>query len=151
MIVYEGPGNILESQRQTLMCTTNVVGAMGAGVAKAFRDAYPDLYAYYLKHFPKRSTAPNPMLARVLRVYPINEQQQCLLFPTKVHWRNPSPLVLVTDNLRQLMQTYEQLGITSLAIVPPGCSNGGLQWSQVRPWVYKALDGLPIEVDILTG
>ncbi len=151
MIVYEGPGDVLKSQRQTLMCTTNVVGAMGAGVAKAFRDAYPELHAHYLSLFPRRSTMPNPQLARQLHVFPINEHQQCLLFPTKVHWRDPSPPALVVDNLKALRLTYRELGITSLAAVPTGCRNGKLPWAMVRSWLYLAFADLPIEVDILTG
>jgi hypothetical protein len=151
MIVYEGPGNVLHSDRQTLMCTTNVVGAMGAGVAKAFRDAYPELYAHYRSLFPVRKQTPNPMLARQLHVFPINDRQQCLLFPTKVHWRDPSPPGLVVDNLKALRRDYAKLGITSLAAVPTGCRNGQLPWPLVRRWLYLAFEDLPIEVDILTG
>lgn len=148
MISYEGVGDLFESKRQTLMCTTNVAGAMGAGVAKEFRDRYPELYERYLELFP-REYYPDPSLAKKLYVFPINEHQQCLLFPTKVHWRNPSPWSLMWDNLAQLASQFQELGITSLAMPPIGCGNGGWKYEQVMRAIHHHLGPLPIEVDVL--
>lgn len=150
MIVYEGEGNILNSERQTLLCTTNVAGAMGAGVAKAFKERYPDLHSFYMEKFP-REYFPKPSRGLELYTFPINDTQQCLLFPTKIHWRNPSPWKLMWENLAQLASNFEELGITSLAMPPIGCGNGGWQYRNIRAAIHHHLGPLPIEVDVLFG
>jgi len=148
MISFEGQGNLFQSKRQTLLCTTNVAGAMGAGIAKEFRDRYPELYEFYLERFP-REYYPDPALGNQLYVFPINDEQQCLLFPTKINWRNPSPWKLMWDNLAQLAARYEELRITSLAMPPIGCGNGGWKYEQVIRAIHHHLGPIPIEVDVL--
>lgn len=87
MIVYEGPGDILASQRQTLACTINVVGAMGKGVALAFARQYPDVQSFYLRQFPKIAERyPDPGYGRRLFLCPLDAQRQCLLLPTNRRW-----------------------------------------------------------------
>src|SRR5205807_121320 len=39
-------------------------------------------------------------------------------------------------------------GITSVAMPPLGCGNGGLEWSEVGPLIYQKLHTLPINVEI---
>lgn len=153
MIIYEGPGDILASTRQTLVCTTNVVGAMGKGLALAFAQRYPDLLAFYQAKFPRHDGRKlNPLFGRQLHVFPINDTQQCLLFPTKMHWRNPSPWALIADNLQLLQRQYRTLNIQSMAIPPLGCSNGGLNYHRdIRPLMMCMLRDAPFDVDILTG
>ena len=38
------------------------------------------------------------------------------------------------------------IGITSIAVPPLGCGNGGLDWRDVRPLIDEALGGLPVRV-----
>ncbi len=38
------------------------------------------------------------------------------------------------------------MGITSLAMAPLGCGNGGLSWDVVGPLIYRKLSALPIDV-----
>lgn len=39
-------------------------------------------------------------------------------------------------------------GITGIALPPLGCGNGGLEWSEVGPLIYRKLHGLPIDVEV---
>jgi hypothetical protein len=41
----------------------------------------------------------------------------------------------------------EALKIKSIAIPPLGCGNGGLNWSEVKPLIEAAFEGLP-EVNV---
>lgn len=63
-----------------------------------------------------------------------------------------SPLDLIRDNLTRVARHYRAVGITSLALPPPGCGNGGLDYeSTVRPLLYELFDPLPLQVDVLFG
>jgi O-acetyl-ADP-ribose deacetylase (regulator of RNase III) len=42
-------GNIFESPAQVIVNTVNTVGVMGKGIAKAFKDYYPDMFQEYQK------------------------------------------------------------------------------------------------------
>lgn len=158
MIIREDVGDLFNCQSQTLACTTNSVGAMGKGVALEFRKRVDGLYEFYQRRNPPMPYALTPRLredverrAHVLDVYPIaNQGKQVLLFPTKYHWRDNSPLELIEDNLRTLSQSYQNLGIESLAIPALGCGNGGLLYDRdVRPLVWTYLNPLPIPVEVL--
>jgi O-acetyl-ADP-ribose deacetylase (regulator of RNase III) len=41
-----------------------------------------------------------------------------------------------------------ELGISSIAIPPLGCGNGGLDWADVEPLILRALGPLSETVDI---
>lgn len=151
MIVREYEGDLFDSHMQTLLNPVNVVGVMGKGLALAFRKRFPQVYTEYLKHFPKTyERRVHPAKGRRLYVAPMTDHQQCLLFPTKLHWKDPSPLGLVADNLRLLARDYQQLGIRSLALPLLGCGHGALDWVRhVRPLIYRQLDPLPIAIEIV--
>jgi len=64
-------------------------------------------------------------------------------FPTKRHWRHPSKLEWVREGLVDLRRVVTELGITSIAVPPLGCGNGGLEWRDVRGLIEEALGDLP--------
>src|SRR3546814_3117731 len=51
---------------------------------------------------------------------------------TKNHWRDASQLRWVQSGLFELAQQARAAGVRSIALPPPGCSNGGLDWRDVR-------------------
>lgn len=142
-IVSVEKGNIMHSQRQTLVCTINTVGAMGAGVAKAMRNEVPGLWKFYRKLYEGNALRVNRMF-----VYKWGERQ-ILLFPTKKDWRNDSQEGWIENNLSRLAVKWEDMGITSMAIPPLGCGNGNLDFGRVEPMMRLFLDGLPFETDIV--
>jgi hypothetical protein len=64
-------------------------------------------------------------------------------FPTKKHWRHPSKFQWVRDGLEDLKRVIVEKQITSIALPPLGCGNGGLEWNQVRPAIEAAFASLP--------
>jgi uncharacterized protein YwgA len=52
----------------------------------------------------------------------------------------------IVAGLEYLEAHYEAWGITSLAVPPLGCGNGGLEWRVVGPTLYQHLSRLPIPV-----
>ena len=64
-------------------------------------------------------------------------------FPTKGHWRSSSKLDDIREGLTSLREVIADHGIRSIAIPPLGCGHGGLDWRDVRPLIFEALDGMP--------
>ncbi len=69
-------------------------------------------------------------------------------FPTKKHWRNPSRLEWIQEGLVDLVRVVQELGISSIALPPLGCGNGGLDWQEVRLAIERAVAELP-DVDVI--
>jgi O-acetyl-ADP-ribose deacetylase (regulator of RNase III) len=135
-------GDIMLSECQTLTCPVNVVGVMGAGLAKTMAREYPGLLHAY-----RQACRSSKLKVTSLWVYKLPDGRQILCFPTKKHWKDPSRIEWVEHNLKLLSQSWEELNITSLAIPRLGCGLGGLDWDkEVLPLVYKYLDKIPIPV-----
>jgi O-acetyl-ADP-ribose deacetylase (regulator of RNase III) len=64
-------------------------------------------------------------------------------FPTKRHWREKALIEDIRSGLRALVAGVQRLGISSIAVPPLGCGNGGLDWRDVRPLIESAFNELP--------
>lgn len=152
MIIYEGPGDLFQCRMQTIVCSINTVGAMGKGIALEFKNNVPGLYEYYRGIY--RDKEPHYPSVNRLEVFAVDVRRKVLLFPTKDHFKYPSKLWMIEQNLRQLAERYEELGITSLGMPLIGCgyNTGQLSWEhQVGPLVEAILGPLPLPVKVLTG
>lgn len=49
MLIYVEQ-DIFESPAQVIVNAVNIVGVMGKGIAKRFKDVYPQMYKEYKKH-----------------------------------------------------------------------------------------------------
>lgn len=142
-VVFEGKMDVFEANCQTVTCTVNTVGVMGAGVAKAYKARYPEVFPQYQKWC--RSGFKVGQLA----LQKLSDGRLGLLFPTKVHWKNPSQIEWVEAGLQKLVAEYKRRGIQSLAITPLGCANGKLSYQKdVRPLMLKYLNQMDIPVHI---
>ena len=136
-------GDLFESPAQTLVNTVNTVGVMGKGVALEFKKRFPDMFEDYKGRCDRGEVwLGKPYLFR--RPSP----PHVLNFPTKGHWRAVSRLRDIVRGLEYLDAHYEQWGITSLAVPPLGCGQGGLDWSIVGPTLYQQLTRLAIPVQL---
>jgi O-acetyl-ADP-ribose deacetylase (regulator of RNase III) len=149
LIIYEGPGNLFGCRMQTIACSINTVGAMGKGIAVKFRDHVPGLYDFYREIYCDKP--PHYPSVNRLEMFHVDAGRSVLLLPTKDHWRYPSKIRLIDENLKQLAERYKELGITSLGLPAIGCGHdtGQLSWEQqVGPLVRQYLDPLPIPVKV---
>lgn len=147
MIVYEGVGDILKTDVQTLVCPVNTVGAMGAGLALAMRKRYAGLYQHY-RHLCKTKR----LRIGVCAIYKVpHSNQQILLFPTKGDWRKPSQVEYIEEALEYLMEHLGTFNIQDIAFPPVGCGYGNLDFSrEVLPLLHRYLHDEPdIDVSIL--
>ncbi|UPV77787.1 macro domain-containing protein [Bacillus rugosus] len=135
--------DIFESPAQVLVNTVNTVGVMGKGIAKRFKQIYPEMFEQY-QYFCETK---NLDIGK-LWIYKSNHKW-ILNFPTKKHWRSPSKIEYIEEGLKKFVETYEEKGINSISFPLLGCGNGGLDWEkEVKPLMEKYLRPLPIEVFI---
>jgi len=136
-------GDLFESRAQTWVNTVNTVGVMGKGVALEFKKRFPDMYADYVRRCRRGD---------VRLGYPYlfkrNVEPWILNFPTKDHWRSMSRLSDIVDGLAFLARHYRAWGITSLAVPPLGCGNGGLEWRVVGPTLYRMLRTFEVPIEL---
>lgn len=123
--------DLFKVRADTVVITINLVGAMGAGIAKVARDTIPGLNAHYLKMY--RKIDPTQFI-----VYTANEIRY-LLVPTKIDWRDPSPRGLVIHNLNRLAVLAARNRLGTVALPPMGCGNGGLDWENDISYVYRSI------------
>lgn len=136
-------GDILASKASMLVCPVNCVGAMGKGLALAFRQRHPDLYYRYKQLCRKRQFYPDTMLV----FKPSGVPYRVLALPTKNHWRDPSPPELVERGIQRLGTLGQQNKFSSLALPAVGCGEGGLPFEQVDAWVQQYLGPLEQTVE----
>lgn len=152
MIIYENSGDLFQCRMQTIVCSINTVGAMGKGIALEFKNRVPGLYEYYRGIY--RDKEPHFPSVNRLEVFTVDAHRKVLLFPTKDHFKYPSKLWMIEQNLRQLAERYQELGIASLGMPLIGCGHntGRLSWErQVGPLVETILGPLPLPVKVVTG
>lgn len=146
-MISEASGNLLSADAEALVNTVNTEGVMGKGIALQFRRAYPAMYEAYRE----AARAGEIRLGRV-QVWPTQQltgPKFIINFPTKGHWKSRSRLHDIETGLVNLVDTVRELGISSIAVPPLGCGNGGLDWSEVEPRIRAAFADLPgIEVSL---
>ncbi|HXV97424.1 MAG TPA: macro domain-containing protein, partial [Anaerolineae bacterium] len=135
--------NLFKSPAQTLVNTVNTVGVMGKGIAKTFKQLYPEMYQEYRRLCQeKKLTIGKLYIYRTPNKIVVN-------FPTKKHWRNPSRVEYIQIGLEEFVKVYDRYGISSVSFPQLGCGNGELDWEQqVKPVMEQYLKDLPIPVYI---
>jgi len=134
-------GNLLEADVEALVNTVNTVGVMGKGIALQFKKAFPDNFEAY----KRESDAERLEIGRVFvyQVGGITNPRDIINFPTKKHWRERSRIEFIREGLKSLVEAIRTYNISSIAIPPLGCGNGGLNWDEVRPLIEEAMTQVP--------
>ncbi len=136
-------GDLFASRAQTLVNTVNCVGVMGKGVAEQFKQRFPAMFDDYKARCDRKGVRlGEPYLYRDL------SGLQIVNFPTKDHWRSPSRITDIECGLDYLAAHAAGWKIASLALPPLGCGNGGLEWAEVGPLIYRKLHDLPIDTEV---
>lgn len=128
--------------------TVNTVGAMGAGIAKVFRDSYPNAYWAY-----KARCRKGYFHLGVPELITTEDQLKWVLFPTKQNWQDPSRyewlhwgLQYIIDNIGEpdYIEPHWQL------VIPPlGCGHGQLDYTNVRRLLQMFDDHIPNPITVI--
>ena len=128
--MIETTGDIWEySGKRWIIITTNGTikrdgtCVMGRGIAEQAKDRYPELPKLLGDYIGKFGNKIMPWWNKSL-----------ITFPVKHNWWEDADLKLIEKSCQELA---EFLGPSPGAMVRPGCGNGGLSWSTVKPILEK--------------
>lgn len=135
-------GSIFDSDAMWLVNPVNTVGVMGAGLAKQFKERYPEAYYHYKIHTSQGYWERPVLKGDVRLVYHGKKREKTIIcLPTKEHWRNPSTLDGIKRAVSDLAIFCKYKEIKKVAVPLLGCGLGGLQWKDVKPIMEDAFDG----------
>lgn len=136
-------GDMFTDPAEALVNTVNCVGVMGKGVALEFKKRWPSNFRNYRKLCDEKSLRPGTLFIHMLKDDFLEDRPRYIVnFPTKLHWRSPSKIEYVSDGLDELRIWLEASKVSSIAMPPLGCGNGGLDWRDVRPLIEEKLEGI---------
>lgn len=134
-------GDITRHSAEVLVNTVNRVGVMGRGVALDMKTAFPEIMPAYLAACNSRKWAAFPYF-HTLQQGP-RAGTRVAMVATKRHWRDPSKLGDVAEQIDALYVLCKRQGIATIAIPPLGCGLGGLDWAVVRPMIAARFEADP--------
>lgn len=136
-------GDLLDSGAEALVNTVNTVGVMGKGIALQFKQAFPDNFKAYEAACRRKEIHLGKMF--VYHTGTLHPPRLIVNFPTKRHWKGKSKIRDIAAGLSDLVRVIQVENIQSIAIPPLGCGNGGLEWSEVKPLIERALQSLRVQ------
>ena len=135
-------GDIFTTDADLITITTNSVGVMGKGLALSFKNKFPEISKNYIETQSKYCDFLHPPL------FYDEENPIWCMFPTKIHWKNPSKYDYVWKNLETLVDycTSNKETITKIAMPFLGCGNGKLDkklvYGGIRDYFTQSLSQL---------
>lgn len=133
-------GNLLEDSSDALVNTVNTVGIMGKGIALMFKEKFPANFRAYHNAFMSNELSIRKM--HVFETHRLIGPKYIVNFPTKTHWRTKTRLAWVCEGLEDLKRVIRDHHISSIALPPLGCGNGGLNWFDVKDLITSSLSDL---------
>jgi O-acetyl-ADP-ribose deacetylase (regulator of RNase III) len=140
-------GDMFETTATIRVNAVNCVGVMGAGIALAFKERYPEMFHWYQQACRAGEVVPGRLFVwRTLTEWILN-------VPTKRHWRDSSRYADVDAGLDALRDYLQAIGHqrdvprnVTVAMPALGCGRGGLEWARVRPMIKAKLATLSADV-----
>jgi O-acetyl-ADP-ribose deacetylase (regulator of RNase III) len=117
----------------------NCQGSMGAGIAKGFRERYPEMYEQYrarCKAEPRQFNLGDAWLwtaEGLPSVFNLGTQER--------FWHARASYEAIEQALIAMRQRADKEGIGSIAIPRIGVGYGGLSWRKVRAIVERVFGG----------
>ena len=142
MIEYT-KGNILEAGTEAIVNPVNRVGVMGGGLAKQFKEVYPEMYEDYRDRC--KEGLMEEYQCHVFTRFGQNTPHYIINFPTKFHWKEQSELRAIDITLLNLITVIKQYEIRSIAVPALGCGLGGLLWRDIKDIMEKRLSDPVLE------
>lgn len=154
-MINEIQGNLLDSDCFALVNTVNCVGIMGKGLAKEFRNRYPEMLFEYKMSCGNGRLHPGGIFHWALAGEPEKPRHWkngvtgwIFNIATKDHWKDLSKIEWIKEGLSNLQLHVKGLEIPSIAVPPLGCGNGGLDWDEVKPLILDTFKDIDMRVDL---
>lgn len=138
-------GNFFDFDADFRINTVNCVGVMGAGVALAFKNRYPEMFKVYAKNCRNGKVSPGkPSIWQEGGL--LSKPVTIINFPTKDHWRNPSKYEYVEKGLIWLSNFLKDKNNQVVVMPALGCGHGGLNWVEVKKLIKEKLFDSPAKI-----
>lgn len=136
-------GDIFKSDADCLINTVNCEGYMGKGIAYQFKLKFPQNNKNYIEACKNKTL-------RIGTLHYFKENGKTIInFPTKDRWRLNSKIEYIVVGLDELALLLPKLDVSTIAIPPLGCGNGGLNWSDVKGLIEEKLGHLKDKYDFI--
>lgn len=146
-MIVPANGDIFQGKKtEAIVNLVNCVGVPGAGLAKQFKEHYPEETQKYVEACRKGLVKPGSMF--VVERDTNKPPRYIIHFPTKTHWRRPSTYSIVDAGLSSLATLIKQKEIKSVAMTYPGCGLGGLRKSIVGDLINRHLGVIPVTINL---
>lgn len=137
-------GDLFTDDADILVCPTNCVGVMGAGLALEFKRRFPWCEKSYIAACSAGDLSPGG----VLMLH--QEGQRIFHVATKDHWRDPSELEWIESACENIVSCMVFQGlvnpVSSVAVPALGCGLGELEWSDVLPIMQRHFADIDVRV-----
>ena len=114
---------------EAILVTTNGIVkhngelVMGGGIALQFRNKYPWLAKSLGRLVNKHGNIP----------FVIGHTDKLIIsMPTKEHYKNPSPISLITNSAKAILDCINDRNIKTILATRPGCGLGGQNWVEIK-------------------
>lgn len=135
-------GDFFDFDADIRINTVNCVGVMGAGVALAFKNKYPEMFKEYARQCKlKEISIGKPSVWKEGDMF--SKGIEIINFPTKNHWRKPSEYEYIESGLIWLSEYLNNRSGLTITLPALGCGHGGLDWERVKSLIVKYLDSTP--------
>src|SRR5262249_17086018 len=130
-----------EIRAQAFAHGCNCQGSMGAGIAKGFRQRYPEMYEEYrarCKAKPRKFNLGDAWLWKA--------QGQPWVFnlgTQETYWRGRATYEAIEQALTSMKKQAVREDIRSIALPRIGAGFGGLSWKKVRAVIERVLSDWP--------
>jgi O-acetyl-ADP-ribose deacetylase (regulator of RNase III) len=138
-------GDIFRQNVDAIVNPVNCVGTMGNGLAFAFKQRHPKMFAQYAAICARGELRPGKLFC-----YEVKPGRWIVNLPTKDNWcderRNPIPSrpEHVRAGIEALVEFARSESLASIAVPALGCGKGGLDLqSIVLPMLHAAARALP--------
>lgn len=140
MITYIPFGDIFSIEGVTNYAHgCNCAGAMGKGIAVAFRYKYPDMYEQY------RYLCRNGMF-KPGGVYEYNTGNGYVFnLGTQISWKTGATLTFIRTALQNMVKFALDNGVRKIAMPAIGAGLGGLKWDDVKNIIEDVAGSVPSE------
>lgn len=132
------PANIFHVTADAVVIPVNCVGTLGAGLARAAKNAWPHINPPYVEACRNGTLRPGTLLHVPTAG---TSPSRILLLPTKNHWSNPSSPELIRlagESINSILLS-SHLALSSVAIPRLGRGLGGMQWNHVHQILLHTL------------
>lgn len=139
MIRFDPTETVAHTDADLIVNTVNTVGVMGAGVAKAVKDRYPDVMPPYLE-----ACRTKRLYTGGVQVLRMKDGKIVVNLASKKHFKDPSEMSwsgFGLFNLRRLLDLPQMSGVRSVLLPPPGAGLGGLPMEAVQRMMLTYMSG----------